>query len=726
MFQDSTDSSIDGDLEDLLRRHGVSTNPILPVSSNFKSRGRADQNRDLSDDEYGEEEFDEDEALTSGLMDGSFNLEGLNSIDMLLPACLKLNQIMSAQGYSPLQLTTSDVNLDLKSISVFVVDSWAESLFTGVTEMIDRVGVGQSAAKDASISAWKNDMTNEVLETRISDLQLRLLESEKRERELLEKCRAAEDRATKDIRNIRAGESDQRKKIKNLEMLLGESERKVRQRDVEMAKLTEKLRQAASKERDAATRRAHAMSSRHLSKSSAVLEALEFENASLKADKRSLETSVVTLQDQLRKAENQSVRVNISSAIDSRDSSRSSRLSELGRDGDDDDDDGDDGEGSPPPKQAGIARQMYDKIKEQQRHVDAQAHRITALTNQLQDSEELLTTYRSRIAEAQSSIENLRLELDSRPTVKQFNAKCKELKDTEDKLHDIVMMRQEASELEGWKKHLGTRERIKADRRNHELGLWVIESLPKSVMKECLEAACRELEVHDISEVQSSIAKLKSVVHQVPRMQQFISEVCTYVFTRAGGEAVGLPARPSMEHVVPVLKQWWDHNKSHDELSKFVKAVHQELARREALLSDGGDIPPTMQGQAPAWYVEGAASWSGKDKGLESCIGIVRDMVDFQVEVLRHKNSFRAAEDFVRENPEAMVSRLVSHTQYLFDIKELEGYLPRLNQVYLFANEMRNFLSAARGLMGLDPKDRDAAVIAQMQRCLQKIYGGRP
>jgi hypothetical protein len=49
-------------------------------------------------------------------------------------------------------------------------------------------------------------------------------------------------------------------------------------------------------------------------------------------------------------------------------------------------------------------------------------------------------------------------------------------------LHDVVMMRSEAKELAGWRKHLDTRERIKIDKRNHELGLWLIDALPKQVM----------------------------------------------------------------------------------------------------------------------------------------------------------------------------------------------------------------------------------------------------
>ena len=48
-------------------------------------------------------------------------------------------------------------------------------------------------------------------------------------------------------------------------------------------------------------------------------------------------------------------------------------------------------------------------------------------------------------------------------------------------MHDLVMMRGEASELAMWRKHLSTSERIRIDKKNHELGLYLIDALPKQV-----------------------------------------------------------------------------------------------------------------------------------------------------------------------------------------------------------------------------------------------------
>jgi hypothetical protein len=63
----------------------------------------------------------------------------------------------------------------------------------------------------------------------------------------------------------------------------------------------------------------------------------------------------------------------------------------------------------------------------------------------------------------------------------------------EEKLHDLILLRGEAAEISMWRKHLSTADRIKVDKRNHELGLWLLDSLPKATMKEVLQTVCREV-----------------------------------------------------------------------------------------------------------------------------------------------------------------------------------------------------------------------------------------
>jgi hypothetical protein len=122
-------------------------------------------------------------------------------------------------------------------------------------------------------------------------------------------------------------------------------------------------------------------------------------------------------------------------------------------------------------------------------------------------------------------VDSLRLDLSSRPTVKQWTQKQKELTECESKLHDLIVMRRESAELMGDRKNMTVKQKVLMDKRNFELGLWVLDSLPNEVTKNSLKAVCRELGLTDIGDIQPSIIKLKTVVGAVPRMERFITEV---------------------------------------------------------------------------------------------------------------------------------------------------------------------------------------------------------
>ncbi len=111
-----------------------------------------------------------------------------------------------------------------------------------------------------------------------------------------------------------------------------------------------------------------------------------------------------------------------------------------------------------------------------------------------------------------------------------------------------------------------------------------------------------------------------------------------------------------------------------------------------------GNQDRTAQQLSQQWEAVGRLQWTQRDP--RSSVQLVRDLVDFQLEVLTSKANLLAAEEYIKERPEVLVNRIVGHMQYLFEIKSLDGVLPRMNQVYLFTEEMRNFLATARAIVG--------------------------
>lgn len=120
------------------------------------------------------------------------------------------------------------------------------------------------------------------------------------------------------------------------------------------------------------------------------------------------------------------------------------------------------------------------------------------------------------------------------------------------------------------------------------------------------------------------------------------------------------------------------------------------------------------------WESEGKHQWACKDP--VKIFEILRDLVDFQAEVMHHDQSLILAEDYIRDRPEILVNRIVGHIQYLFEIKSLDGVLPRLNQVYIFVEEMRNFMNTVRAMLQVRPGVANEAsntmLLAEIQRRL--------
>ena len=97
-------------------------------------------------------------------------------------------------------------------------------------------------------------------------------------------------------------------------------------------------------------------------------------------------------------------------------------------------------------------------------------------------------------------------------------------------------MRRESAELQSQRKHMSSKEKMQVDKKNYDMGLWILDSLPSEVTKEALKGVCRELGLSDVSEVLPALLKLKTVVGAVPRMERFITQVCSFIF-KCEGEA---------------------------------------------------------------------------------------------------------------------------------------------------------------------------------------------
>jgi len=655
-------------------------------------------------------------------------------MDLLLPSVEKIGHLLRGSGHKPVAITKHDID-GAKRMSVYVIDAWAQSVLASLMEMKERIDTHSRTLHSTSAQQRKNAVSTEALENRVRELQEQLHDSERKVKSSDLKLQRLEEEQAGGAKQSKSSSTETKRMLRNLEDKLAESERRVRVRDQDLEKLKAKLLRVAEKEKDTSRRHREALRSgagvdaSFTSQSSAgsskntsftsmsgkkggvssppgdVVEALEAQRDGLEQRNAELDAQVSELSGALRDA------LNGRGSPGRAPPQRAPHESVSSVEGEEEQLDA--------LERTATAQAMYDKIREQNRQIDKLAHRCEAHKATDLQHADTVAQLKTRNDELREALENLRLEMIARPSPKVWAEKQKELRDAEDKLHDLVMMRGEAAELAAWKKHMSVTDRIKVDKRNHELGLWVLDSLPKAVTKEVLQCVCRELDVSDVSEVQPTLAKLKAVVKAVPRMERFIAQICSFLFERdrkikeLDGRGFGGRERPSMEDVLPVLQNWWGEVQQLDALAEFQDKVLAELHRREQLLSNqtlstnDGDFGPGLRFR-----------WSQRE--VTKAYDIIRGCVDFEAEVLKHKKCFGAAEDFLRQQPDLLVNRQISHIQYLFNIPSIEGIYPRMNQVYLFHEQMSNFLSTCRQALALKGAP-DASVISELQRMMQEL-----
>jgi hypothetical protein len=136
----------------------------------------------------------------------------------------------------------------------------------------------------------------------------------------------------------------------------------------------------------------------------------------------------------------------------------------------------------------------------------------------------------------------------------------------------------------------------------------------------------------------------------------------------------------------------------------------QKLLEKASIGSDDGDS--FEMNLKRLWKSKYQREWALKDK--TELLSQLRSLCDFQAEVLASEQSRKATDAYLKSRPDIVVNRVVSHIQYLFDVKSIDGILPKLNQVYICNEEMRNFFSTVRLMLKVDSATSYSTLIPEI------------
>jgi hypothetical protein len=91
----------------------------------------------------------------------------------------------------------------------------------------------------------------------------------------------------------------------------------------------------------------------------------------------------------------------------------------------------------------------------------------------------------------------------------------------------------------------------------------------------------------------------------------------------------------------------------------------------------------------------------GPRTSTKHLIDEIDDLVRNEAATAAMAATFNTEALHLSKDPKYHTSKLLSHFQRLFDIRSFEGILPKMNEIYLFVNEIRPSLKAMRHMLRL-------------------------
>lgn len=272
-----------------------------------------------------------------------------------------------------------------------------------------------------------------------------------------------------------------------------------------------------------------------------------------------------------------------------------------------------------------------------------------------------------------------------------------------------LMAKRAMAETENNRRNVSTAELIRRDKLNHRLGLSKLTSLPKTAAHEILQDVCRVLELSDVHMIVPALQKMCWVVRAMPRLEKFTKDVSSFVLLHgdeltqqttddiSGGVN---PTSTALQAILPQLKRWVNDVRTVSVWRKFREDLLHELSRAPSMAFPSGNPMRNRQ---------------SCDMTNDQIVQAVGDLVSLERGMMDHQAAFRAADEYLLNNPDALMARAVSHFQQLFELRSVEGVLPKMNELYVYTNEMRNFMQVVRPTLGLGPQASVHACLAKLQ-----------
>lgn len=218
-----------------------------------------------------------------------------------------------------------------------------------------------------------------------------------------------------------------------------------------------------------------------------------------------------------------------------------------------------------------------------------------------------------------------------------------------------------------------------------------------------LAEACNILNIANPDHFIPTLKKTAVVLSTIPKMENFITSVCSICSNgRTELERKNMEVTPKM--VVPLLNGWIK------ELSSLREMEHAILSMMKERKKSPRVTPTNNQGDSWRMILDG-----------------VRSMIEDENRLL-WDNSFKNINNM--QSPmygkgTELTSKLIQHFQHLFDVPNMEGVLPKMNDLYNKVQECQNAMSALNQVLGLSFNASSSETLSLARRVLTNDCAAR-
>ncbi|CCI42551.1 unnamed protein product [Albugo candida] len=328
--------------------------------------------------------------------------------------------------------------------------------------------------------------------------------------------------------------------------------------------------------------------------------------------------------------------------------------------------------------------------------------RESSMAEKINKLQEKVKEAKETVDELMQENSTLTVEAGSRPTIQEYRSCERRLHQLERKLSETKMALNEAKNVHQFRKLMDTKDLVARDRLGHRLGLKKLNSLPRETLLDIVKDVCRLMNVADVTMISTDLEKLCKVVAAVPRMEAFIRDVCGFVydssrpFARKQDDEEKIE---TMEVVIPTLERWTRDLKRLTDLEYFYSAVMDKLS-----------CGPSSRQQSR----DAQATSTKNILTTAEALQIISDLMQQESDAFCRDETYKIARTEIEQKPTVLIHQIIRHFSHLFQVKSLEGVMPKMNEIYLFVSELQNFLVVARNELCL-PKSKTVTA------CLNEI-----